>query len=120
MNEIDALNKQDKANKQEIDRLTKEVTRLNDPMKTLQAELEKATICNQFTNFKSFTKLGDLNKIQSCAPPSKIKSDFYLYYYEVALLKELRSSFNVSGLSDITLLDLLYERRKAIPWFDEM
>ncbi len=65
-------------------------------------------------NYSSFTNLSELNKLQSLATPSLSKANFYRYYYEVYLLHQLRTDFNLTNLNDVVVLELLQNRRKEI------
>jgi hypothetical protein len=112
--EIEELTKKDLANHTEISQLKKELSFAIETIDRLKSDLEKANICNQFWNYSSYTSLSDLNKLQSCIAPNLTKSEFYKYYYEVFLLKQLRSNFNLINISDIVLLQLLKERRNSL------
>lgn len=112
--EIEELTKKDLANQNEISQLKKELSVASEKIDKLNSDLEKATICNQFWNYASLSDLNNLNKLQSCIAPNLTKSEFYKYYYEVSLLKQLRSNFNLSNISDIVLLQLLKERRNSM------
>jgi len=112
--EIKELTKKELANQNEISQLKKELNAANENIDKLNSYLEKATICNQFWNYSSYTSLSELNKLQSCIDPNLTKSEFYKYYYEVYLLKQIRSNFNLINISDIVLLQLLKERRNSM------
>ena len=114
LKEIEELTKKDLANQNEISQLKKELSAANETIERLNSDFEKATICNQFWNYSSYSSLSDLNKLQSCITPNLTKSEFYKYYYEVFLLKQLRSNFNLINISDIVLLQLLKERRNSM------
>jgi hypothetical protein len=85
-------------------------------LKKVNIELENERIqltnCNKLLNLYNLTNIHDLNEIQFCAKSSTLISDFYIYYYEVWVLSELKKNLSSQNkIEDGVLLEILRNRR---------